>query len=56
MNKQDYTKIIHATHRRDELLDQLKDSADELDDTEIDKILDEIKRLNKILKRLNTYE
>lgn len=56
MNKQTKIKIIQSAHRRDELLENLKENSIELTDEEVTKTINEIKRLNKILKRLNENE
>ena len=56
MNKQTKIKIIQSAHRRDELLENLKENSIELTDEEVTKTINEIKRLNKILKHLNENE
>ena len=56
MDKQTKLKIIQSVHRRDELLENLKENSIELTDEEVIKTINEIKRLNKILKRLNENE
>ena len=56
MNKQTKLKIIQSVHRRDELLENLKENSIELTDGEVIKTINEIKRLNKILKHLNENE
>ena len=56
MDKQTKLKIIQSVHRRDELLENLKENSVELTDEEVIKTINEIKRLNKILKHLNENE
>ena len=56
MDKQTKLKIIQSVHRRDELLENLKENSIELTDGEVIKTINEIKRLNKILKHLNENE
>ncbi len=56
MDKQTKLKIIQSVHRRDELLENLKGNSIELTDEEVIKTINEIKRLNKILKHLNENE
>lgn len=56
MDKQTKLKIIQSTHRRDELLEDLKEVSSELDYEEVNEIIYEIRRLNKILKKLNGNE
>ena len=56
MDKQTKLKIIQSFHRRDELLEKLKENSIELTDEEVIKTINEIKRLNKILKHLNENE
>ena len=56
MDKQTKLKIIQSVHRRDELLENLKENSIELTDEEVIKTINEIKRLNKILKHLNENE
>ena len=56
MDKQTKLKIIQSVHRRDELLENLKENSIELTNEEVIKTINEIKRLNKILKHLNENE
>lgn len=58
MNKQDQFKLTQTIYKRDNLLSHLKEFSDDLDADEICEILDDIKKLNKIINRLkeNEYE
>ena len=58
MNKQDQFKLTQTIYKRDNLLAHLKEYSDDLDADEICEILDDIKKLNKIINRLkeNEYE
>lgn len=56
MDKQAQYKLIHTTHQRDELVIKIQNLADTLEEEEIIDIVNNIKRLNKIIKKLSKNE
>lgn len=56
MDRQAQHKLIHTTHQRDELVTKMQNLADTLEEEEIIEIVNNIKRLNKIIKKLNKDE
>lgn len=52
MDKQTQLKIIQLTHQRDELTSRLQDLAEDLDYADVDGIVYDIIKLNKVLKKL----
>jgi len=52
MNKQTTLKIIHLTHQRDELIQSLQDLAETLSPEDVNRISQDIVKINKTLKKL----